>query len=157
MKFRKFAVVRRGECYEWQGARNSNGYGRVMVDGRKEYVHRIVYSLEYGDIPEGLEVLHRCDNPPCININHLFLGTQADNTRDASAKGRMSHPHFAARGEAHHNAKLTWPEVNEIRRLYKPWVCTASDLAQRFRVSVPTIKMIVRGQNWKGDLYAQSR
>ncbi len=75
-------------CWLWEGARNTDGYGYLMVSGRYERVHREAYRVWIGPIPEGLSVLHHCDTPPCYNPDHLFVGTQADNMRDAMLKGR---------------------------------------------------------------------
>ena len=75
------------------GNRNQHGYARVSkrVNGRviTRYAHRLAWEAEHGPIPEGMMVLHRCDNPPCVNVNHLFLGTQKDNMGDAASKGRL--------------------------------------------------------------------
>ncbi len=76
------------ECIEWQGAKHRNGYGLVRIDGIGFKVHRAVWTLVKGEIPKGMHVLHTCDNPPCFNIKHLFLGTHLDNMRDRKAKGR---------------------------------------------------------------------
>lgn len=76
-------------CIEWTGARFANGgYGAKKVRGKMCRVHRLEWERVHGPIPEGLCVLHRCDNPPCYNIDHLFLGTVMDNVRDMIAKGR---------------------------------------------------------------------
>lgn len=75
-------------CAEWPGACNSAGYGHFYRGGHHVYVHRAVWEALYGPIPKGLCVLHRCDNPPCYNVEHLFLGTKGDNLRDAIGKGR---------------------------------------------------------------------
>lgn len=77
-----------GACWRWMGARLPAGYGRLSFQRRSMYAHRVAYLLTYGVIPEGLCVLHRCDNPPCVRPDHLFLGTQTDNARDRERKNR---------------------------------------------------------------------
>ncbi len=83
-----------GDCLVWQGARNDRGYGFISVEGKLFRVHRIAYQLAFGNIPVGLNVLHKCDNPSCIKLDHLFLGTCKDNTRDAMVKGRFRPSEF---------------------------------------------------------------
>lgn len=78
------------ECVEWTGAKNGDGYGSVRYRGRVMRAHRVAWERAYGPIPAGLQVLHRCDNPPCVNLNHLWLGTNTDNIHDAIAKGRRA-------------------------------------------------------------------
>lgn len=81
------------ECWEWMGAKDKNGYGRiqVMTDGKwkTQLVHRVAYKLTKGDIPDDLGLCHRCDNPPCCNPDHHFPGTQLDNMTDAKLKSRV--------------------------------------------------------------------
>lgn len=77
-------------CREWRGARDRHGYGRIFRMGRVWYVHRWVWTLANGPIPSGIKILHRCDNPPCFRLDHLFDGTQADNMADMAAKGRAT-------------------------------------------------------------------
>ena len=79
-------------CIEWQGKRDKDGYGRVEVNGREIAAHRVAWAKENGLIPAGLLVLHSCDNPPCINIDHLRLGTHKDNMADMVARGRSKFP-----------------------------------------------------------------
>lgn len=81
-------------CWEWQGNRNQTGYGLFTVGGRRSgmVAHRFSYDRFVASIPDGLKVLHRCDNRRCVNPAHLFLGTQLDNMRDASQKGRIVSP-----------------------------------------------------------------
>lgn len=88
---RFYAKVRFGaSCFEWTGARTAPGWHGVMLfRGTRQVAHRIAWQLMRGPIPDGLNVLHSCDNAGCVRIEHLFLGTQADNMRDAAAKGRL--------------------------------------------------------------------
>jgi len=103
------------ECQEWGGYLHpKSGYGRyAVIKPNLQYAHRFSWYYEHGDIPEGMCVLHRCDNPPCVNIDHLFLGTMADNTLDRDRKGRQ------ARGERMGNSILTREQVMSARRLKK--------------------------------------
>ena len=81
-------------CLEWQGSRNDGGYGITGRYRRTNLVHRLVWMLTNGDIARGLVLCHSCDNPPCINIRHLFLGSHRDNVSDKIAKGRQAHGHL---------------------------------------------------------------
>lgn len=86
---RFWARVQKGDgCWEWQGTRIAHGYGRLRVGSERVLAHRYSWRITNGPIPAGMSVLHRCDNPPCVRPDHLFLGTQLDNNRDRSAKGR---------------------------------------------------------------------
>lgn len=80
------SVYQPSGCREWMGARTRAGYGQLRVDGKTIYTHRIAWILEHGPIPVGMDICHRCDNPPCINVGHLFLGTRADNVRGMSSR-----------------------------------------------------------------------
>ena len=84
------AVKSEGSCVEWRGGRDRDGYGISYVGGRRG-AHRFTWEKTYGKIPDGFCVLHHCDNPPCVNPEHLFLGTNLDNVRDRDAKGRQAH------------------------------------------------------------------
>lgn len=78
------------ECWEWLGTRDDRGYGKIIIKGVRHKGHRLSWVVHNGSIPDGLNVLHKCDNPPCVNPHHLFLGTQRDNIMDMVSKGRAN-------------------------------------------------------------------
>ena len=84
----KVAVGAPNDCWEWQGTRRNDGYGLFWNGSRQVRAHRAAWELEHSSIPQGLNICHRCDNPPCVNPSHLFLGTQKDNLDDMREKGR---------------------------------------------------------------------
>jgi hypothetical protein len=86
-RFLKFVDVDL-ECWNWTGALSDKGYGRFMLDGRNSHAHRVAYMLWVGEIPEGLSVCHKCDNPRCVRPQHLFVGSNSDNQQDSVSKGR---------------------------------------------------------------------
>jgi hypothetical protein len=129
-------------CWEWQGHRDDRGYGTVSLWGRKHRAHRAAYMLLVGPVPDDLEVCHRCDNPPCVNPDHMFLGTHAENMADAKAKGR------SARGERVSGAKLTEDDVREIRRRYREGGITQSELGREYGLTQGGIGHIVLGTRW---------
>jgi len=135
-------------CWDWIGASNPKGYGRFRMDGRNEGAHRASWIINRGLIPEGLHVLHHCDNPSCCNPSHLFLGTNTDNRQDSWAKGRGKIPVF--KGEDHWNSKLTESDVTEIRRLYVPrGEYNGRVLAEMYGVTFQLISRIVNYKNWQ--------
>ena len=88
-RLRDKLIATPGGCLEYQGVRNSDGYGQIKVDGKMLLAHRVAYELAHGPIPSGLCVCHRCDNPSCCNPDHLFLGTHNENVKDMIDKGRQ--------------------------------------------------------------------
>ncbi len=131
----KYEIVEPGGCWVWMGATDRDGYGRLQTGSRASgnrlvlRAHRVSYEIAFGSIPNGLCVLHRCDNPPCVNPEHLFLGTNADNSADMVRKGRAS----KLRGENHHSTKITDLQVAEIRSLNE--TLTHREIATRFGIS----------------------
>lgn len=155
-------VERRGsdECWPWKLRLNHQGYGRFRVGqrgSRMPHAHHVAWELSRGQ-ETGLFVCHRCDNPPCCNPAHLFLGTSADNTADKVRKGRQAHglthgsrtmPHRVARGERVGRAKLTWDDVRWIR-----WARAYSGVAyfrigEQFGIDRSQVMNIVRGKQWR--------
>jgi len=130
------------ECWEWIGYRRQ-GYGVVGVDREVIGAHRFSFELTNGPIPDGMFVLHRCDNPPCVNPAHLFLGTHADNMADCKVKGRAKGSPLV--GSDCHAAKLNEALVMEIRNSQDNSVI----LADRYRVSATTIRHIKTRNTWR--------
>lgn len=148
-------------CVLWIGAINEFGYGSARHKGKSWPAHRLSWTVTHGPIPNGLHVLHRCDNPPCINPAHLFLGTHLDNMRDMKAKGRFipapkrtgeSHytklkPHLIRRGEQAPSARLSEAQALDILRLCAEGV-PQSRIAQQFGLIQQTVSDIRRGKRW---------
>lgn len=113
---RHMAINKTSGCWEWVGSKR-NGYGRIIVGSRTDgtrrsmSAHRVSYELKYGEIPEGMEVCHKCDNPCCVNPDHLFLGTRQDNIDDRERKGR----NVTFTGEEQPRSKLTKKAVKDAR------------------------------------------
>ena len=141
------ANVRKNEvcgCWNWLGnCQFEGGYGRLKFRNVRTLAHRVSWTVFKGEIPVGMFVLHRCDNPRCINPGHLFLGTLEDNNQDMCLKGRDR----KARGEKASKAKLTTAQVREMRRLYLEGV-RIYQLAPIFGINRSSVGAIVRGKNW---------
>lgn len=134
-------------CLEWAGHLNKHGYGRFVFDGKQWFTHRLAYVLGVGDIPNGLMVCHHCDNPPCGEIGHLFLGTAADNLADMRAKGRGVIPTSAV-GEQHPRTSLTEDAVRGIRIAYAEGE-NQSAIARRLDISRTIVANICLRKTWK--------
>ncbi len=130
-----------GPCWEWTAYLNKWGYGSFKLDGRMEYAHRVAYSLANA-LPEGVRVLHRCDNPRCVRGAHLKSGTDLDNSRDRDAKGRMAH------GVTHGRAKLT-PQTVRAARTARAAGATYRSLATKYGVDAMTMWNAVNFKTWK--------
>lgn len=126
-------------CWEWTGFKHPFGHGQMGSGvGRKLiYAHRFAWELENGPIPDGMEVCHHCDNPNCVRVSHLFLGTHADNMADMAEKGR--HVGYV---------KLTEAQVIEIRQKYVPYVVTFRMLGDEYGVAKETIANVIWRRNW---------
>lgn len=137
-------IVLEDGCWEWSHSRNSEGYGNIWVDKKCKKAHRVSYELHFGPIPEGLLVCHHCDNPPCCNPDHLFLGTDADNTQDKVNKGRM----VDNTGTNNPSAVLIEREIRQIHDLVLYSPLTQEEIAASYFVSKGHINNIKAGRCW---------
>lgn len=133
-----------GACWPWLNGHDGYGYGTLERGEQTYQAHRVAYALAHGPLPTGLYVLHHCDNPPCCNPAHLFLGTQADNMADMASKGRGRSGNRP--GAESNNAKLTAAQVAEIRARYPAE--TQRKLATEFDVHPSAISRIIAGKRW---------
>lgn len=141
-----WAKVRKGDgCWEWLGGTSHLGYGAYSWrEAGKSFTrgaHRLSWELSLGPIPKGLCVCHVCDNPLCVNPQHLFLGTHKDNSQDMAKKGRSTH------GEKNRQAKLCADDVLKIRELRRlGW--TYQRIAEKFNVTMSPVRDVCKGRAW---------
>jgi biotin operon repressor len=139
VRLRRYIVIGDiDECWLWIGRRDRDGYGSLSVDRTSRHVTRIIWELLFGQIPSGLCVCHTCDNPPCCNPKHLWLGTNQDNVNDMMAKGR----HVVG------NRKLSAEQVLEIRDLVKRNEISNVKIAELYGVSNQLVGLIARRKIW---------
>lgn len=145
-RFMRF-VEKTDSCWIWKGAKNKKGYGWIRFNNGGFRAHRLSYLLYKGDIPKdntyhGVCVLHKCDNPSCVNPEHLFLGSNSDNVKDMVVKMRNTI------GERNGCAKLTSKDVLNIRKLNKERI-SGRDLANKYNISETTVSQIIHKTRWK--------
>jgi hypothetical protein len=141
----KFTKGNPEDCWLWESTKIPAGYGNFWAEGKLRGAHRVSYGLYVGDFPEHMCVLHKCDNPSCVNPKHLVLGTALDNSKDKFFKERENHP----KGEAAHNARLTQHKANRIREFYLVGESIPT-LAKTFEVGIATIWRIIHNKTYKG-------
>ena len=137
-------LLRNRRCWAWVAYRDPKGYGRLNVDGQSVLAHRLAWILTNGEIPEGMCVCHKCDNPGCVNPNHLFISDHAGNMRDMAKKGRWGND--GAKGQDHPSAKLSEADVLFIRRNGH---ISNKELGKRLGVCRSTISHIRTHRNWR--------
>lgn len=148
-------------CWPWMGYRGKKQpYGHVMLNGRIRMAHRVAFRLYRGYFPTHLKICHTCDNPPCCNPAHHFIGTQADNVADMDAKSRRRpalpensgfrrHPELVKRGESNGSSILTEKNVIAIRREFASGAIYKRELARKYRVSDFAIHCVITRKTWK--------
>ena len=174
VKERFFSRIQKTDnCWNWTGHIEYNGYGSMSIKHKNRSTHRISYEIHFGKIPDGLCVLHKCDNKKCVNPSHLFLGTQLDNVKDRDQKGHTAkgathgskthpervprgdkngmrtHPEKVRKGEQVNTVKLTEKQVLKIRKMYRTGKYTQKQLAKIFNVNQTNISWIVTNRTWK--------
>lgn len=165
LAIRFWEKVRKTEgCWLWTAARLPSGYGVIgngVERGAMAYAHRVAYELSKGPIPQGYFVCHTCDNPPCVNPDHLFAAPPSGNHADMDGKGRgfvprltgdqhpaRLHPERLARGEKSGRARLTEAAVRDIRTRHADNGISGAALAREFGVSKRTVLLILRRETW---------
>ena len=138
----RIAINPDSHCWEWTGAKHYKGYGFISEGGRNTLAHRLSFKLHRGPIPHGMLVCHSCDNRCCVNPDHLFIGTNADNMADMVAKGRQQ----KVKGSDHGRARLTENDVIAVRESVG---IRRRDLAKKLGVSRSTIDDIFLRRSWK--------
>lgn len=156
---KRYIPVTESGCWLWVGNSRHDGYGIMSLGrgGSREYAHRVSWKLHRSEVPEGFNVCHHCDVPACVNPEHLFIGSQADNLADMTNKGRRKAE--GAPGERNCNAKLSAENVAWIRRVYADGrgrdACLSGgrysgrQLAKHFGVHIRTISRIIREVSWR--------
>lgn len=143
-RFWKF-VLKSEKCWLWTGSKTKKGgYGQISIKGKPFRANRFSWIIHYGEIPKGLMICHKCDNPSCVHPEHLFLGNQITNMRDMISKNRQN----IARGCRKPACKLDEEKIKTIRSLYQNPFC-ARELADKFNVSKQNILDIVKRKAWK--------
>ena len=138
-------VNKEKDCWIWTASKNWQGYGKIGVNYKDYRAHRLSWIIHHGHIPKGKLVLHRCDNPSCVNPNHLYIGNYKDNSNDCSVRGRRR----VLVGEETGNSKLTNRIVSKIRNMNIFNLSDQEKVAKRYKIGRSTIRDVIFGRTWK--------
>lgn len=145
-------------CWNWVAGKFNGGYGKFRIGNKFYLSHRVSYSIHFGETPAHLCLLHKCDNPSCVNPDHLQPGTHLENSKDMISKGRAptgkrnghhTKPEMTPRGELHERSKLTENQVLSIRKRFNHTYGQLSEMAREFFVTAQSIYAIVKRKSWK--------
>lgn len=142
----KVNVLGENDCWEWKLSLDPDGYGRFRLNGKKRGSHRVSYANAFGEIPYGKIICHSCNNPPCVNPNHLYAGTQKDNTRDSIDAGTLWFS--KAYGEKCPNAKLSNKDVYIIRDMLNKGI-SVKEISKKYNITDGAIYSIKNKTRWK--------
>lgn len=142
--FEKVNFENENGCWEWIGAKDGGGYGMGVTDGKKYKAHRYSWEYYYGEIPNGMWVLHKCDNPSCVRPSHLFLGTNQDNMNDKTKKERQSRLF----GDRNGRSIMTKEKVIEMRTMYSSGKYSYRKLSTIFGISMTQTGRILKRESW---------
>lgn len=131
-------------CWEWTASLMGRGYGQIKIPGQRRQIpaHRLSYLIHKGEIPVDRQVMHRCDNPRCVNPEHLLIGTCAENQQDMKQKGRST------RGERNTQAILTEAKVRAMKAMLSAGEISQAEIARMFEISPMEVSRIKRGLRW---------
>lgn len=141
--WRKVKKRQSHECWDWAGVCDTSGYGQIEINRKSIKTHRFSWEIHFGKIPDEMCILHYCDNPKCVNPNHLWLGTKKDNSDDKVNKNRQT------KGEDVWCSKLTEDQVKEIRQLCCEKKLMKKEIAKMFNISNATISAIHTSKAWR--------
>lgn len=140
-------VNKTNNCWNWTACKDKDGYGVFNINPNRKYekAHRFIYELQFGEIPKDKIVCHHCDNPSCVNPQHIYLGTYTSNARDREKRNRGRDQN----GTKNHMAVLNWGKVKRIRGMWQSGEFTQKDIADHFNVSRGCITGIIYNVNWR--------